>query len=74
MNSPETQSDSSSQETYFDPEVMDNSEQEFSASLEVRSVIRADQLLAEIQAILLKRAPAFCPNAERFDQARQAAE
>jgi uncharacterized RDD family membrane protein YckC len=37
MNSPETQSDSSSQETYFDPEVMDNSEQEFSASLEVRS-------------------------------------
>jgi uncharacterized RDD family membrane protein YckC len=34
MNSPETQSDSSSQETYFDPEVMDTSEQEFSASLE----------------------------------------
>jgi hypothetical protein len=34
MNSPETQSDSSSTETYFDPEVMDNSEQEFSASLE----------------------------------------
>jgi uncharacterized RDD family membrane protein YckC len=35
MNSPETQSDSSSQETYFDPEVMDTSEQEFSASLEM---------------------------------------
>src|SRR3954466_10341807 len=34
MNSPETQSDSSSHETYFDPEVMDTSEQEFSASLE----------------------------------------
>ena len=34
MNSPETQSDSSSQESYFDPEVMDTSEQEFSASLE----------------------------------------
>ena len=34
MNSPETQSDSSSQETYFDPEVIDTSEQEFSASLE----------------------------------------
>jgi uncharacterized RDD family membrane protein YckC len=34
MNSPETQSDSSLAETYFDPEVMDNSEQEFSASLE----------------------------------------
>src|SRR6185312_6445496 len=34
MNSPETQSDSSSPETYFDPEVMDTSEQEFSASLE----------------------------------------
>ena len=34
MNSPETQSDSSPQESYFDPEVMDNSEQEFSASLE----------------------------------------
>jgi len=34
MNSPETQSDSSSQETYFDPEGMDTSEQEFSASLE----------------------------------------
>src|SRR5579871_3767537 len=38
MNSPETQSDSSSQESYFDPEVMDTSEQEFSASLE-----RSDQ-------------------------------
>jgi uncharacterized RDD family membrane protein YckC len=37
MNSPETQSDSSSQETYFDPEVMDTSEQEFSASLETHS-------------------------------------
>lgn len=37
MNSPETQSDSSSQETYFDPEVMDTSEQEFSASLETSS-------------------------------------
>lgn len=35
MNSPETQSDSSSHETYFDPEVMDTSEQEFSASLEM---------------------------------------
>jgi len=34
MNSPETQSDSSSHESYFDPEVMDTSEQEFSASLE----------------------------------------
>ncbi len=34
MNPPETQSDSSSQEPYFDPEVMDTSEQEFSASLE----------------------------------------
>jgi hypothetical protein len=34
MNSPETQSDSSSHETYFDPEVTDTSEQEFSASLE----------------------------------------
>ena len=34
MNSSETQSDSSSQESYFDPEVMDTSEQEFSASLE----------------------------------------
>ena len=37
MNSPETQSDSSSQESYFDPEVMDTSEQEFSASLETSS-------------------------------------
>jgi uncharacterized RDD family membrane protein YckC len=37
MNSPETQSDSSSHETYFDPEVMDTSEQEFSASLEAGS-------------------------------------
>jgi uncharacterized RDD family membrane protein YckC len=37
MNSPETQSDSSSHETYFDPEVMDTSEQEFSASLEISS-------------------------------------
>jgi uncharacterized RDD family membrane protein YckC len=37
MNSPETQSDSSSPETYFDPEVMDTSEQEFSASLETHS-------------------------------------
>ena len=35
MNSPETQSDSSSQETYFDPEVLDTSEEEFSASLEL---------------------------------------
>jgi len=34
MNPPETQSDSSSQGTYFDPEVLDTSEQEFSASLE----------------------------------------
>jgi uncharacterized RDD family membrane protein YckC len=34
MNQPETQSDSSSPETYFDPEVLDTSEQEFSASLE----------------------------------------
>jgi uncharacterized RDD family membrane protein YckC len=34
MNSPETQSDSSLQDSYFDPEVMDTSEQEFSASLE----------------------------------------
>jgi uncharacterized RDD family membrane protein YckC len=34
MNPPETQSDSCPQETYFDPEVMDTSEQEFSASLE----------------------------------------
>jgi len=34
MNSPETQSDSSSQETYFDPEVLDTSEEEFSASLD----------------------------------------
>lgn len=34
MNSPETQSDSSAKEAYFDPEVMDTSEQEFSASLE----------------------------------------
>ena len=34
MNQPETQSDSSAQETYFDPEVLDTSEQEFSASLE----------------------------------------
>ena len=37
MNSPETQSDSSSHETYFVPEVMDTSEQEFSASLEAGS-------------------------------------
>src|SRR6185437_7482311 len=37
MNSPETQFDSSSQETYFDPEVMDTSEQEFSASLETHN-------------------------------------
>lgn len=36
MNPPETQSDSSSQETYFDPEGLDTSEQEFSASLEHR--------------------------------------
>ncbi len=34
MNPPETQSDSSPHETYFDPEAMDTSEQEFSASLE----------------------------------------
>jgi uncharacterized RDD family membrane protein YckC len=34
MNPPEAQSDSSSQETYFDPEVLDTSEEEFSASLE----------------------------------------
>jgi uncharacterized RDD family membrane protein YckC len=34
MNPPETQSDSSAQETYFDPEVLDTSEEEFSASLE----------------------------------------
>ncbi len=34
MNSPESQSDSSLQKTYFDPEAMDTSEQEFSASLE----------------------------------------
>jgi uncharacterized RDD family membrane protein YckC len=34
MNPPETQSDSYQQETYFDPEVLDTSEQEFSASLE----------------------------------------
>jgi uncharacterized RDD family membrane protein YckC len=34
MNPPETQSDSSAQETYFDPEVLDTSEDEFSASLE----------------------------------------
>src|SRR3954447_4322462 len=34
MNSPETQFDSSSQDSYFDPEAMDTSEQEFSASLE----------------------------------------
>jgi uncharacterized RDD family membrane protein YckC len=34
MNPPETQSDSSSLETYFDPEVLDTSEEEFSASLE----------------------------------------
>ena len=34
MNPPETQSDSSRQETYFDPDVMDTSEQEFFASLE----------------------------------------
>lgn len=34
MNSSETQSDSSSPKTYFDPEAMDTSEQEFSASLE----------------------------------------
>lgn len=34
MNPPETQSDSSSEETYFDPEVMDPSEQQFSASLD----------------------------------------
>ncbi|MGH9516670.1 MAG: RDD family protein [Terriglobales bacterium] len=37
MNSPETQSDSSSQDSYFDPEAMDTSEQEFSASLEMPS-------------------------------------
>lgn len=35
MNSPETQSDSSSQESYFDPDAVDTSEQEFSASLEI---------------------------------------
>lgn len=34
MNPPQTQSDSTSRETYFDPEVLDTSEQEFSASLE----------------------------------------
>ena len=34
MNPPETQSDSSSHESYFDPEVIDTSEEEFSASLE----------------------------------------
>jgi uncharacterized RDD family membrane protein YckC len=34
MNPSETQSDSSAQETYFDPEVLDTSEEEFSASLE----------------------------------------
>jgi uncharacterized RDD family membrane protein YckC len=34
MNPSETQSDSSPQETYFDTEVLDMSEQEFSASLE----------------------------------------
>jgi uncharacterized RDD family membrane protein YckC len=37
MNQPETQSDSSPQETYFDPEVLDTSEQQFSASLETVS-------------------------------------
>jgi uncharacterized RDD family membrane protein YckC len=35
MNSPETQSDSFTQKTYFDPEVLDTSEEEFSASLEM---------------------------------------
>lgn len=34
MNSPESQSDSGPQETYFDPEAIDSSEQFFSASLE----------------------------------------
>ncbi len=34
MNPPEAQSDSDSQETYFDPEAVDSSEQFFSASLE----------------------------------------
>jgi uncharacterized RDD family membrane protein YckC len=34
MNPPEAQSDSSAQETYFDPEALDTSEEEFSASLE----------------------------------------
>lgn len=37
MNQPESQFDSDPNETYFDPEALDSSEQEFSASLETAS-------------------------------------
>ena len=64
MNSPETQSDSSSQESYFDPEVMDTSEQKFSASLERPSrpgfvVDSSDNLPAEAETA------SFTENLER---------
>jgi uncharacterized RDD family membrane protein YckC len=54
MNSPETQSDSSSHETYFDPEVMDTSEQEFSASLESGSA----SFVVDVPEISLKKTEA----------------
>jgi uncharacterized RDD family membrane protein YckC len=59
MNSPETQSDSSSQDSYFDPEVMDTSEQKFSASLEAspRSSFVIDSLESSAGKTQTTRSP-----------------
>jgi uncharacterized RDD family membrane protein YckC len=70
MNSSETQSDSSSRKTYFDPEAMDTSEQEFSASLEASP--RSSFVVDSPESSTAKAQPANFPedmdSAENLDK------
>ena len=73
MNSSETQSDSSSRKTYFDPEAMDTSEQEFSASLEASP--RSSFVVDSPESSTAKAQPANFPegmdSAENLDKEKQ---
>jgi len=74
MNPPETQSDSSSQGTYFDPEVMDTSEEEFSASLETSGERPGFVVDPRESSIAGENAPDSTERMQRLTPARSEAE